>query len=468
MVSFAVPQALKAAAATLVLAAVAITGTAASLEDDERERQILDSLQEIQSRGGPYSLELLDAFARLILFYRERGDYEFALVAIEEAVQLIRVNRGLHSLEQVPLIIQRIDLEEARGNDAEVWKLEQELLALVRRHPNDLRTVPVLHKMADRQMAVLDRVVAGEMLPQIVYGCFYKPWPKSASGSCNAGSRRNVVQGMLAEAQRNYSAAIMTLLRNQQQGSEEIRELERKILRGVDLVRSTYEREYSRSAAPMPLVPAYLGADSIEPWRSRMAPVVDLASIRLEYPSMGSLDDADGPKLETQHVRIMDPYHRGRQSLRRLYAYGVASSDTPLSQADAAAQIADWDLLHSHHGEAVARYELIYAMLQQAGVPRASIAQIFLPETPVVLPAFQPNPLARDETRPATGHIDAAFEITRFGRGRAVEILDEVHAPDAARRRLADLITNSRFRPRSADGSFGGTSAVVVRYYLHD
>ena len=142
-----------------------------------------------------------------------------------------------------------------------------------------------------------------------------------------------------------------------------------KILRGVDLVRSEYEEERSRIGTPMPLVPAYIGTDSIEPWRSRMAPVVDLASWELPYPTMGSLDDGDSPKVEAKHVRIMDPYHRGRQSLRRLYAYDASSSSTPLSQADAAVQIADWDLLYSHNGEAVARYELTYAMLEEAGVP---------------------------------------------------------------------------------------------------
>ena len=79
----------------------------------------------------------------------------------------------------------------------------------------------------------------------------------------------------------------------------------------------------------MPLVPLSPEAEIREPWRSRMAPVVDLASWQLPYPSMGSLDDGESPKLEAKHVRIMDPYHRGRQSLRRLYAYDASSSSTP-------------------------------------------------------------------------------------------------------------------------------------------
>jgi hypothetical protein len=468
MVAFVVRPALKAAAAGLALATAFASGAATSLEDEQRERQLLDRVAELQAQGGPYAPELKDALTELVLLYQERGDPDLAVVAIEQSVQVVRVNQGLHSLEQVPLMLQRIYAEEARGNDADVWQLEQELLTLVRRHPADLRTVPVLHEMADRQMAVLDRVMAGERHPHIFYGCFYKLWPTREGGSCYAGSKQNVVQGMLAEAQRNYSAAIATLLRNEQQGSEELRELEMEILRGVDLVRAQYAREYSRTGTPMPLVPAYLGADSIEPWRGRMAPVVALAGWELPYPTMGSLDDGESPKAQTKHIRIMDPYHRGRQSLRRLYAYGAATASAPLSQADAALQIADWDLLYSRNGEAVDRYQFIYAMLEQAGVSEASIDGLFSPSIPVVLPAFQPNPLLRDETRPAAGHIDVAFEITKYGRARAVEILDEMSATDDAKHDLVDLIAGSRFRPRPTDGQFGVTSRVVVRYYLSD
>ena len=99
----------------------------------------------------------------------------------------------------------------------------------------------------------------------------------------------------------------------------------------------------------------------------------------------------------------MDPYYRGRQSLRRLYAYGAASSGSSLSQADAVVQIADWDLLYSHNGKAVESYAAAHAMLEQAGAAEASIEQLFAPPTPVVLPAFQPNPLASTGRAPRRG-----------------------------------------------------------------
>jgi hypothetical protein len=460
------------AIAALLLASLLIASTAQAAEDQhgyqERERQLLDQIEAIEARNGQYSTEMLEALQELILLYREHDEPKSAITALTSALQVVRVTRGLYSLDQAPLLFQQIYLEEGRANPSEVWRLEQELLTLVRRHPEDLRAVPALHEIADRQMAVLDRVLAGENHPNIALGCFYKLWPSPSSGSCSAGSRKTVVQGMLAEAQRNYSAAITTLLRNDQQGSDELRELEMNVVRGIYMVQAMYEEQHSGIGKPMPLVPAAVGTENMEPWRSRMAPVVDLAGWELPYPSMGALDDRETPKSEMRQARIMDPYHRGRQSLRRLYAYAAATSSTPLSQADLALQIADWDLLYSNNGLAVDRYELIHAMLEDAGVAQASIEQLFAPPTPVVLPAFEPNPLAADETRVASGYIDVAFEITRFGKSRGVEILAESNATQADRRDLVDLIGHSRFRPRPTDGQFGGTSPVVVRYNLYE
>jgi len=272
---------------------------------------------------------------------------------------------------------------------------------------------------------------------------------------------------MLAEAQRNYADAIGIMLRQGLYGSDELRALELEVLRGVDLLRSRYQ--HGGFGRPIPMVPASVVASNIEPWRSRMAPVAELADWELPDPTASRLLESDASgNVVTRHLRLMDPYHRGRQSLRRLYAYGAASSGSSLSQADAFVQIADWDLLYSHNGQAVASYEVAHAMLERAGAPSASIEQLFAPPTPIVLPAFQPNPLARDAARDPTGHIDVAFEITKYGRGRAVEFLDAANAPENAKQRLLNLIRSNRFRPRLMDGEFADAAPVRMRYYLYD
>jgi hypothetical protein len=97
------------------------------------------------------------------------------------------------------------------------------------------------------------------------------------------------------------------------------------------------------------------------------------------------------------------------------------------------------------------------------------IDEVFSPSMPVVLPAFMPNPLASTETPGSSGYIDIAFEITKYGEGEAIEILDATtNTSSDARQRLRDLVKWCHFRPRMANGTFEDPSRVVVRYYVKD
>jgi hypothetical protein len=465
MVSLSLHRWLGFTASTIAALVLAAFTTPAVAELHADDGPLLNQIQEILSRDGPYSYDLLEPLTQLGLLYQESDDETLALVTLERAVHIVRVNKGLHTLEQVPLARQLIRIEEARGNSEGAWDRRQDLLTLLRRYPDDLRTVPALKEIADRQMAVLADVIAGQRPPEVVLGCFYKQWPTSADGSCTAGSKSTVVQGMLAEAQRNYLDAIAVMLRQGAFDSEDLRALELDVLRGVDLMRSRYYR--GPSARPVPLAPAYIGASNIEPWRSRMAAVAALAEWELPYPDERALEADLGDNVVTKHVHIMDPYQRGRQSLRRLYAYSAASSGSSVQQADAVVQMADWDLLYSHNSQAIESYELACTMLRDGGAAESAIDRLFGPPTPVVLPAFQPNPLAPDEARAMTGYIDVAFEITKYGRSRGVEIVDAANASRAAKEDLIDLIRSNRFRPRMTEGQLADVAPVRMRYYLY-
>jgi hypothetical protein len=199
-----------------------------------------------------------------------------------------------------------------------------------------------------------------------------------------------------------------------------------------------------------------------------MAPIVALADWDLPYDSAGTPEEDFLQEIEPRDARFRGPYYRGRQGLRRLYMYSVVGSSPPLAQATAIVAMADWDLLFSNNGLAVEGYTLAQDMLERAGADGASFAQLFAPALPVVLPSFEPNPLARDETRPATGHIDVEFAITKYGRAREIEIRDAANASDDAQGELVRLLKNGRFRPRLTEGRLPDSSPIVVRYHLYD
>jgi hypothetical protein len=251
---------------------------------------------------------------------------------------------------------------------------------------------------------------------------------------------------MLADAQRNYSDAIAVLLRHELYDSDELLELEMELLRGVELIHGIYGNGPTRQAL-------------------LLRPLVALAGFDSAHLTGLSPRPEDIRRREMQYDNT---YNRGRQILQRLYAYGVATEQPVLAQATAAVQLADWDLLYAGNGRAVRAYEFAYGAAKKAGIAQAAIDALFAPELPVVLPAFHVNPLARDETRDARGHIDVVFSITKYGDGRGIDILASVNASRDERERLVTLIATSRFRPRTTSGRFDGAARVIVRHYLYD
>ncbi len=204
---------------------------------EDEQRQLVDSINEIRAHEGPHSAQLLDPFTALAALYRESGDRKLAAAAIEQALQIVRANFGLRSLEQAPLLQEQLLNEEATGNAQMAWTLEQELLDLVKRHPSDLRTVPILREIGAKRMGVLQRYLSGEFPPEITLGCYFDPIPYDDIGSCYSGSKRVVVSSLLDDAWTHYFDAINVLQRNELYASDELRDLE------MELVRSSYAYE---------------------------------------------------------------------------------------------------------------------------------------------------------------------------------------------------------------------------------
>ncbi|HET7132922.1 MAG TPA: hypothetical protein VFJ95_11765 [Gammaproteobacteria bacterium] len=62
-----------------------------------------------------------------------------------------------------------------------------------------------------------------------------------------------------------------------------------------------------------------------------------------------------------------------------------------------------------------------------------------------------------------------AFEVTRFGEGRRVEIRgSSPDVADDAKNKLVNLVKSTRFRPRVTDGELARAAPGAVRYYLSD
>src|SRR5262245_57263953 len=172
MVAFAIRRTL---GTSLVLATwlPAIASAQAAPSAEEQRRIVAERIEQALAQGGPYSKELIDPLTSLVELYQESGRHDLAVAATEQAMQVIRANYGLRSLDQAPLIRERIRSEEERGNFGEAWDLEQALLTLASANPKDLRSAEVFGAIGDKRMDLLRRYRAGEFPPQMVLGCYY-------------------------------------------------------------------------------------------------------------------------------------------------------------------------------------------------------------------------------------------------------------------------------------------------------
>lgn len=375
---------------------------------NDAQRQIVERIQAIELQDGSSSANLIEPLTALGLSLQEEGRYVLSTLAIQRALEVVRFNHGLYALEQAPLIRQVIANEEAVGNVTAAWNMQLELLALARRHPDDLRTVPVLRELANDRMEFLARYEAGAFPPQIILGCYYA-WSNSSvvpvrdadvrprqSTSCYSGSRRDVVRGILLEARRYYEEALAPLISNEHFTSDELRDLE------MEYLYSNYR---------------------LRDWAS------------------------------------------GRQSLRRLLSYDVARSESALNRLISLVRIADWDLLFDHRKLALDAYEQAYRLL--ASDQPEAVPEIFAPNVPLVIPEFLPSPLVSDETADSNGYVDVAFAVTKYGMSENIEVLGaSMNVSDADKNRLVQRIAVSRFRPRLATGQLADAAQVIVRYYL--
>ncbi len=223
MVSFEVRRLPKVPAIALLLAAIPAVGFG-QLESsaDEVLARLTDSIEETRQREGIHGAGLIGPMTALAHYYQDRNDPELAIAALQQARQVVRVNYGLFSLEEAPLLQAWIRAEQERGNPEGAWDVEQRLLNLVRRNLDDVRVVPILREIGDRRLDILERYSRGEFPPEIVLGCYYAT---RGAGECHAGSRGRAKAALLSEAFSYYASAVETIVRTEGYSSDELPEM---------------------------------------------------------------------------------------------------------------------------------------------------------------------------------------------------------------------------------------------------
>jgi hypothetical protein len=405
---------------------------AQATDQQQKIAELLQRIEDIEARDGPNSEELIDPLTTLGRLQQEGGQPFQSAAAVQRAVDIVHVNQGLHSLDQAPLIRLLIGDAEAIGDRRAAWDLEQDLLSLASRHPDDVRTARILRETADRRIALLDRYIAREeATPEIKFGCYYREFsgPDPDGVDCGAG-RSDVAQtNLFREAQGLYSRAIGILLRNEHYPADDAETLVE------DLARKTYRYCPRRGADPQ-------------------------ATIAKSGP------------IEKAHETVILQCNRTptRRALFSLAQWQAESAQAWPNTVETLVETADWDLFYANSviadENALAEYTRLHELLAERGA-QESIERIFSPDIPAILPAFAPSPLGPAREQHGGGYIDVSFEIDKYGNSHHVRVVGSTtDATRAVEKRVVQFISVSRFRPRVVDGQLADSAPVVVRYFL--
>ena len=487
---------MSAGASKALVVAVLVTGAVAAqpesaLDSIDREQELLEQIADLRAKGGPMPARLVEPLRSLALLSEENGDHAAAIVALEEARYLTRVHKGLSSADEALLLRQQIRNEKALELHGRVWDLEQEMVTIARQNHDDVRMAPVFRGLGDDRANALREYRTGRFPPEIEHGCYYVPGrrryddtrgdvrarPNDRSDarpegvSCRSGQSHIVSANLRADVLFYYADAIEVILRSGDYASQELRDLERAAFRiatfpGLFPVWASVGTPVASGGGPIPLLSC---PDQ---------PLDELIAAEILGSCLAPF--ARTSQLVTANVG-------GGASLLRLIAYEFRSGAAPATRANAIADLADWNLLIApgdrrrrlHSSERAFRlYERAYRELRQDDPARTSI---FSPEIPV---AFVQPPRGRDgapidpytpapdlfvstATADFSHYIDVSFDITKYGFGERIEILETSKgATRAEERELIRLIASLSFRPRFVDGELAASAPVVVRYHL--
>jgi tetratricopeptide (TPR) repeat protein len=389
----------------------------------------LDLIHEHEVRDGIFSRDLAAELARLAALYQERGEHDVALGLLDRARQIIRVNDGLFTLDQAPMIRQAMASHEAlEQRDGEEQSLN-ELLRLARRNPNDVRIAEIYDEVADARVAEVEQFLRHETMPPIhisvgldVGGTSLGESPGvvafGGSGTSPGEAAGTVALRTLRDARLDYFRAIRAIV------TIDTRSVDAPSLHALeaDVVKTYYlQAQYFRR-------------------------------FMYQQPTRADRDLLHG---------------LGANSYVRRIRYSEAFRSPDIEIASELLELGDWHLWFGARELAFAAYRGARDVLVRDGATPAELTAFFSPTTATVLPTFAAGFVDADEAAAYKGYVGVAITLDGAGRSTRVDVTERsIEATDEIVQRLKKHVAKSVFRPRFEDGDWLGEDRVSLRYYF--
>jgi hypothetical protein len=382
-------------------------GLAAGPLDADGQVEYQRQVAERELSGGPYSDSLAEPLAALALHYRGQADYTQAERLYRRALHVVRVNDGLYSERQIPILRELLNTYRVAG-DMETLDERYEyffrLYGKGRPPFTDIRLRAALEYLRWQREAL--RLQLGDEAERRLLQLYE-------------------LNGDLLDATAADPAVDPALYRN----------LALSQLRNLYLIQDLIAPKTEKVSGAPPTLP--IGGD----WSEQ-----ELGQYRLETIQRSAIN-------------------RGSRLLEELLARQPA--DAIEERARLELELADWYQWNGSERKAEGRYARVEELLRDAGLD--GLLRDWLGE-PVELPdngAFwQPVPAGEDEQQPVV--VQASFDVSASGRARDIEVRIKREEDSGAASGLRRKLSRTRFRPYFSDGEARAVTRLSRTYEIID
>jgi len=367
--------------------------------------------------AGPYALPISEAAFALGRLHEASGDLDAALASFERSMQVLRINHGLFSAEQVPVMRAIINIHIERNDVESAHAMQEALYNLQTRHhgADDIASVSALLEWADWNVNM--SLLNDQFAPQYF-------------ATDTEQLRIRLRDPRLSLAYTGYTQALFLLQEKSTLADERLVTTERK-LAALNFIFNRKVQDVVNN------LPTYAG----------------------------QARDFNSPTQILEQANTMH-FADGSSALRRAIAYSYSAPNPDYDYIAARMmELGDWYLLFDRRSAALDIYGDALDVMLSAQLPQEAVERIMAPGMPVQTP--DATYLAAPESHSFAGFIDIEFDLSKFGIATNPQIIGASMEDRSIEKELLRTIRNCKFRPKFVAGTPVSDEKVQLRYYYN-